>query len=243
MAGLEKYEYYRDESGVVYHGDCWKLMQYIDWVDVDLIIADPPYNLDIHSNSGRRNGLTARPTVKIFKRLYDSFNQQKFSPTKLCTGVFRMELYNGYFWCSRKQLGEYIAFAEANEFYYDILTWHKNNPIPFTNYTLLPDTEYGLFIREKGAPFNRNLPRELYRKYWVTPRVNGIPHETPKPLQIFDCHILISSPKGGLVFDPFGGSGTTAVSAKKHGRRFMLIEKEEKNCKTIVERLKQEVLL
>lgn len=62
-------------------------------------------------------------------------------------------------------------------------------------------------------------------------------HSTQKPLQLLERIIAISSKKGDLVLDPFGGTMTTGVASKKLGRNYIMIEKEAKYCKYGEERL------
>ena len=63
------------------------------------------------------------------------------------------------------------------------------------------------------------------------------PHPTQKPEKLIAKLILASSNKGDVVFDPFVGSGTTAVTAKKLGRRFVGIEKEKEYVALALKRL------
>lgn len=72
-----------------------------------------------------------------------------------------------------------------------------------------------------------NLPEE-YKKYFDEIRNT---HCCVKPLKLIEylC-ILTKTPTGGIVLDPFVGSGTTCVAAKKVGRNFIGIEKEEDYC-------------
>lgn len=64
-------------------------------------------------------------------------------------------------------------------------------------------------------------------------------HPTQKPEKLYAKLILASSPEGGIIFDPFGGSGTAAVTAGKLGRRFTVIEKNLRYCVWGQERLKR----
>lgn len=63
------------------------------------------------------------------------------------------------------------------------------------------------------------------------------PHPTQKPEKLIAKLILASSNPGDMVFDPFGGSGTTAVTAKKLGRRFISIEREKEYVALALKRL------
>lgn len=67
-------------------------------------------------------------------------------------------------------------------------------------------------------------------------------HPTQKPLGIIQPLIEYSCPKGGIVLDPFAGSGSTALAAWTLGRNSILIERDEKFCRLIVDRIQQETM-
>ena len=67
-------------------------------------------------------------------------------------------------------------------------------------------------------------------------------HPCPKPERVVRALVAWSAPPGGLVLDPFGGSGTAARACKDLGRRCILIEAEEAYCEIAARRLAQEVL-
>lgn len=69
-------------------------------------------------------------------------------------------------------------------------------------------------------------------------KVVKLPHITPKPLDMIERMIMASSNKNDLVVDPFVGSGTTAVAAKKHGRKFIVNDKNKEYIELTKERLK-----
>lgn len=70
----------------------------------------------------------------------------------------------------------------------------------------------------------------------------GAVHPTEKPTEVLRPLIEYACPPGGLVLDPFAGSGSTAVAARLTGRRAVLIEADERYCEVIARRLAQDVL-
>ena len=85
--------------------------------------------------------------------------------------------------------------------------------------------------------FPSNFWDDVTVPYWSMPE--NTPHPTQKPEKLLAKIILASSKPGDLVFDPFGGSGSTAVTAKKLGRRYLTIEKDEKYCAMAAYRLEK----
>jgi site-specific DNA-methyltransferase (adenine-specific) len=70
----------------------------------------------------------------------------------------------------------------------------------------------------------------------------GAVHPTEKPVGVLRPLIEYACPPGGLVLDPFAGSGSTAAAARMAGRRTVLIEADERYCEVIARRLAQDVL-
>jgi site-specific DNA-methyltransferase (adenine-specific) len=121
------------------------------------------------------------------------------------------------------------------------IVWFKPNAQPnITARTLTESTEQIVWAvnetprRAKGWTFNYWDAKEMnggrqMRNLWdfpVTPRserVNGA-HPSQKPLALVERAVLIASKPGELLLDPFGGTGTLAVAAARHGRRWVLVE-------------------
>lgn len=110
---------------------------------------------------------------------------------------------------------------------YNLLVWCKSNPIPSTNNVWLPDLEYCLVFKEKGAP-RYNDGYELKSKWYISPiNTNDkelYEHPTIKPLDLVKRHILHSTKENDVVLDCFLGSGTTAVACKELGRNYIGFE-------------------
>jgi DNA modification methylase len=130
-----------------------------------------------------------------------------------------------YVFCSKDQLPQLLTFALSHGLKYDLLTWHKTNPVPTCNNKYLSDTEYIVFMRN-GA--NLYGSYETKHKYFVTPTntedKKAWGHPTPKPVHIIRTLIENSTQKGDVVLDPFIGSGTTAVASIRCSRHFVGFE-------------------
>ena len=77
-----------------------------------------------------------------------------------------MKHINIFIWCNKTQILEYLQFFQNENTNFEILTWHKTNPLPLTSNTWLPDTEYCLVFREKGLSLNDGY--DLKRKYYIS---------------------------------------------------------------------------
>lgn len=219
----------------IYCMDCLEGMSKIESGTVSLVIADPPYELQQHNGAG------------AFGRANRDYHQ---GIDHLQTGVSDLVLYemlrvckhpNMYVFCSKDQLPQLFNFALQNKLSYDLLTWHKTNPVPTCNNKYLSDTEYIMFMR-KGA--NIYGTYESKRKYFVTPtntedkRAWG--HPTPKPVNIIRTLIENSTLEGDLVLDPFMGSGTTAIAAIRSNRHYIGFELSEEYHKICQKRINVE---
>ena len=97
--------------------------------------------------------------------------------------------------------------------------------------------------RDNGQPYGMNTckfrPDGSKRKE-VPPKKNN--HPTVKPLKLMEylC-ALTETPTKGIVLDPFGGSGTTAIACERLNRKWIGIEKEEKYCEISAKRIEQEI--
>lgn len=118
-------------------------------------------------------------------------------------------------------------FIEKYKCRFNILVWCKSNPTPATNNVWLPDLEYCLVFKEKGAP-RYNDGYELKSKWYLSP-INKSDkdlyyHPTIKPLELVKRHILHSTKENDVVLDCFLGSGTTAVACKELNRQYIGFE-------------------
>lgn len=154
--------------------------------------------------------------------------------------IKKMKKVNMYIFCSRTQMLKILNYADRKNLNWNLLMWHKTNPIPACNNKYLNDTEYIVFMREKGVQvYGDYHTKKSYYISAVNKRDKKIyKHPTVKPLELIKTIIINSSKEDDNVLDCFSGSGTTCVAAKELNRKFIGIEINPEYQKTSLDRLK-----
>jgi modification methylase len=121
------------------------------------------------------------------------------------------------------------------QFYLAIIIWKRAGGINFNDHFFLPTYEVIYLI---AKPDFRLIPgMNSLTDIWEIRQEPNQKHPAPFPLEIPERCIRASDPK--IVLDPFVGSGTTAVAAKKHGVDYIGIDKSEKYCEIARNRLRR----
>lgn len=217
------------------NGDCMELLKTIPDSSVDLVVTDPPY--EIATTGG---GLAVNGQVKQWKEHDLDSMKDGFSPVVLDELCRVMKKVNCYFFCSQRQIMPLVQYFTKKKCNWNLLCWHKNNPVPACGNKYLSDTEFILFFREKGVKIFGSY--DTKRTYYVTATNQKekklYDHPTVKPVEILENLILNSTAGVGCtVLDPFMGTGSTGVAAKKLGRDFIGIELDSKHFNTATRRI------
>jgi len=235
-------------EGEVLRGDCLALMA--QWPDdcVDHCIVDPPFNIGSGSGRRSRNGLGwAFSSHVTMDEQWDDFSKDEFFDfnERWLREVCRVVKPNGNIlvfgtYHNIYQLG-FILQHRLDRRILNSVVWFKPNAQPnITARTLTESTEQiiwavnGTPARATGWTFNYWDAKEMnggkqMRNLWEFPvtakreRAAG-KHPSQKPLALLERAVLLASKPGDLLLDPFGGAGTLAVAAARHGRRWTLIE-------------------
>lgn len=223
----------------LYKGDCLELLKEIPTKSVDLVVIDPPYDLNSkhYGKSYGGDGAVGKMGRKYHSVLDDCNMIDGINNEVLDEIVRVLKKINLYIWCNKEQLLQYMQYFKKCNF--DLLTWHKTNPVPTCNNKYLSDTEYLLFFREKGVKIFGEY--ETKRKFYVTPTnkddKDKYGHPTIKPLDIIQNLIVNSSRAGDTILDCYMGSGTTGVACVNTGRNFIGMELDEQYFKIAQERI------
>ena len=227
---------------------------------VDLLFADPPYNLTkkFNDRSFKRIAVAEyaewldswlSQTVRLLKPTASIYICGDWESSAAIHGVGEKYFIprNRITWEREKGRGaksnwkkcaEDIWFFTVSDDYYfnvDAVMLKRQVIAPYTNADGAPkdwtDSEDGRFRLTHPS----NLWTDLTVPYWSMPE--NTDHPTQKPEKLLAKIILASSKSGDLVFDPFNGSGTTTVVAKKLGRHYLGVELDEKYCCLALKRL------
>ena len=204
----------------LHNGDCLELMKKIPDRSVDLVVTDPPYVIE--TNGAGIYKQSDKQYVKELNHIKDGFDEKVLD--EICRV---MKKINAYFFCSQKQIIPLLEyFVKKRHCNWNILCWHKSNPVPACGNKYLTDTEFILFFREKGVKIHGEFKTKF--TYYVTPlnqkdkKIFG--HPTIKPIEMVQNFVINSSQEGDVVLDPFLGSGTTGVACVNTHRNFIGME-------------------
>ncbi|MBN2838334.1 MAG: site-specific DNA-methyltransferase [Fusobacteriaceae bacterium] len=210
------------EENKIYNEDSYLAIKKIPDKVIDLIIIDPPYLIDKHGSGGAFGS----DMQKYHNEVRTMSEGIKINVLEEMVRV--MKKVNIYIWCNKNQIYEYLKFFKEKKCNFDLITWHKSNPIPTCNNKYLSDTEYVCFFREKGVKVSGEF--QTKRKFYVTPLntkdKNKYKHPTIKPEEIIKNFIINSSEENDLVADFFLGSGTVCLASKKLNRKYIGFEIE-----------------
>ena len=231
----------------VINGNCLEEIKKIPDKSFDLVFADPPYFMQLGRKLRRPDNTKVNSVDDEWDKFKNFRSYDEFSILwlKECKRVLKD---NGSIWV----IGSYhnifrLGYHMQNLDYWMLndIIWRKNNPMPnfkgtrFTNAheTLIwasknKKSKY-IFNYQSLKCFNDDLQM---RSDWLLPICSGKErlkkngkkiHSTQKPESLIHRIILASTNKGDNILDPFLGTGTTAVVAKKLGREYFGIEKDK----------------
>ena len=232
------------ELNKIYLGDAYQLIKELDDKSVDLIVTDPPYQIDGIHGSGILKTREKQPS--FHKELNAKGLDQGIDLSILDDFVRVMKKINIYIWCNKEQIIPYLDyFVKSKGCNWEMLIWAKENPIPFCGTHYLKDKEYCLYFWEQGAhiyiPYDRGKTVFITKTNVVDKKDYG--HPTIKPVDLIETLIKNSTDfenHGGgevVILDPFCGSGTTCLAAKHLGLNYIGFEIDEEYYKIACDRL------
>ncbi len=241
----------------ILNGNCIEILNTLPENSVDLVFADPPYNLQLQNDLYRPNMSKVDAVNNKWDKFtsfetYDTFTREWLSAAQ------RVLKETGTLWVIGSYHNIYRVGAIMQDLGFWILNdviWLKTNPMPnFRGVRFTNAHETMIWAqKQQGAKytFNHKAMKALnddlqMRSDWVIPLATGKErlksngtkaHPTQKPEGLLYRVLLSSTNAGNVVLDPFFGSGTTGAVAKKLGRNFIGIERDKKYIKVAQKRI------
>lgn len=241
----------------ILRGDCIELLNSLPENSVDLIFADPPYNLQLRQELWRPN-MTKVDAVNDEWDKFSGFQAYDTFSHSWLAACRRVLKDTGTIWVIGSYHNIYrigTIMQDLNYWFLNDVIWVKTNPMPNFRGVRFTNAHETLIwaSKAKGAKFTFNYHAmkafnddKQMRSDWVMPICSGSErikvdgkkaHSTQKPEALLYRVVLSSSRLGDVVLDPFFGSGTTGAVAKRLHRQWIGIEREELYIKTAQERI------
>lgn len=232
-------------------GDCLEVMKEIPDQSVDLVITSPPYNLGIKKTFGKQTTSKWKGkwnNSKIQAAGYDAHDdympEDKYIDwqKKVLAESFRVIKDNGAIFYNHKWrvqkgiLQQRLEIIEGLPLR-QIIIWKKAGGLNFNEGYFLPTYEVIYLITKPKF----KLPPKVNRlgDVWEITQQKGSWHPAPFPVEL--ASRCCEATSGSLVLDPFMGSGSTAIAAKKLGKKYIGIDISSDYCQKAEERIKSSI--
>lgn len=232
-------------KNVIYAGDSIEVMNSLPEKSVDVVFADPPYNLQLGGDLTRPDNSRVDGVDDEWDRFTDFAAYDRFTLSWL-KAAHRVLKDDGTLWV----IGSYhnifrvgTALQDLGFWILNDVVWRKSNPMPNFRGTRFTNAHETMIWCSKSKDarytFNYDAMKSLneglqMRSDWTLPLCTGAErlkddqgnkvHPTQKPEALLYRVLLASTKPGQVVLDPFFGSGTTGAAAKRLGRHYIGIE-------------------
>lgn len=237
--------------GKVHCGDCVEVMGRMPPSSVSLIVTSPPYNLRNSTGNGMQNGSGGKwPQAQLlngYDTSKDAMPHDKYvSWQRDClTAMMRVLREDGAIFYNHKWRVQGGLLQDRSDIVEgfpvrQIIIWKRSGGINFNPGYFLPTYEVIYLICKPG--FKLAPKANAQGDVWEIPQAHDNPHPAPFPIEL--AVRCIQSTSGGIVLDPFLGSGTTAIAAEQCQREWIGIDVSKDYCQMARSRIEaQKVLL
>lgn len=224
--------YYSDDLVTLYHGRCQDILPTIPSGSVDALVTDPPYGMSFRSNR--------RTATEKFDRIVgdETIDAMSWFPEAWRTLRDGGAAYVSTRWDVFPTWVEQMRpVAECR----NVIVWAKGGGgMGDLAGDYIPEHELIMYL-----PKGRHVLRgKRVGNVWQVPKdpPSSYEHPTQKPVSLMGRAVSKSTDHGGVVLDPFAGSGSTLRAAADLGRRAIGIEVDERYCELIVRRMRQQTM-
>ena len=209
-------EWIEARMNTIINDDCLNVMKQVPDKYFDLVLTDLPYGECDVSNNGIWDKNTNMADMNKADRVTFDMQELLKEFDRICKGSY-------YIFCGTEQSSEIIKYFKKGHTT-RLIIWEKTNPMPINGqYVFLSGIETCVWAKKSGATFNESCRNTVFR---YPLGIDTTDHPTTKPIKLFTEFLRISTKQGDKVFDPFMGSGTTAVACESLGLQWCGCELE-----------------
>ncbi len=225
-------------------GDSVEVMKRLPDNSVDLFITSPPYNLKNSTGNGMKDGRGGKWENAALQKGYvnhsDDMPYDQYVAWQRATleQMYRLLKNDGAIFYNHKWRVQGGLLQDRHEILEgfpvrQIIIWRRKGGINFNAGYFLPTYEVIYLIAKPDFKLAKGANK--YGDVWEIKQESKNPHPAPFPEELIDR--IVSSTNAQIIVDPFGGSGTTAVSAKKFNRDFIYIDNSKFYCEMARKRI------
>ena len=237
-------------KNTIFNQDCLKTMKRMEDSSIDLVVTSPPYNMNLRISNGKYH---SRQVTKELTTKYSDFSDnlpiEEFYKLHLQILKELIRVSDLVFYNIQIVTGSKRAFfkiiGDLNEYLKDIIVWDKGHGQPAIGEKVLNRQSELILVFEKDYPVSRQFRRKgkfkrgtLNDVWRISRELSKLDHGAVFPEALVEEILKNFSDKGDIIYDPFMGSGTTAVVAKKLERFFIGSEISKKYVEFARKRLK-----
>ena len=230
----------------IINGDCLEVMRKLPDKSIDLVVTSPPYNLKNSTGNGLKNANKGKWTnaelVNGYATYADDIPYDEYVKwQRSClTEMMRLLKEDGAIFYNHKWRVQNGLLQDRQEIVSgfpvrQIIIWKRKGGINFNPGYFLPTYEVIYLIAKKNFKLAPKANR--FGDVWEFKQEMNNPHPAPFPVNLIER--IITSTNAEIILDPFMGSGTTAIAALKHNRKYIGIEIAEEYCKMAETRIQK----
>ena len=228
-------------------GDCLEVMKEMPNESVDLIVTSPPYNLKNSTGNGMKDGRGGKwanaKLVEGYSTYDDCMPHNDYAQwQRSClTEMMRVLKNDGAIFYNHKWRVQGGLLQDRHDIVEgfpirQIIIWQRKGGINFNSGYFLPTYEVIYLI---AKPDFKLVPKaNAHGDIWQFTQEMNNPHPAPFPVHLIER--IVSSTEAEIILDPFMGSGTTAIAAIRHNRKYIGIDVAPEYCKMAEKRIKDE---
>ena len=217
------------ETDIIYNEDCLETLARMEDNSIDLIVTSPPYNKNFYApSSGKSESWSAMRGRQIpYDKYSDSMPPQEYEnwQRKIISECIRVLKPSGSLFYNHKDIlvgGGIVCPSYVYDFnVHQQIIWDRSNSPMIGERYFLPITEYIYWIVKDKKQFFFDKSKSAFKSTIWRMNVDKNPHPAPFPYIMAANIINCCSKEGDIVYDPFMGSGTTALASVKLGRHYI----------------------